>query len=221
MEWSYVAGYFDGEGHVSVDHARRRQRMNALIWSNCHEASLVAMRDFMGVGTVRQDKDVAGIRKRPIYRLTISNRSDLLSAIGGMLPHLIVKYDQVVTLRDHVTIYVDAIRSQNHGRVSSVDTEVLREWYQNDQLSCSEIAQRLGVTVSAVAMSLRVRGIPRRGRGWGKGISKSPETRRKISESKKGRPSKLRGTSRSAETRRKISEAHRRRVESRREQSDP
>lgn len=177
MDWGYVAGYFDGEGHVAMHRQRGRSDMStALVWTNTHEASLVAMREFMGLGRVYR------VKTRPIYVLRVARRNEMLRALERMLPHLIIKRERALALKQHLETAPFREVSPNFGKVAATSTEQLQRWYNDEGLSVTAIADRLGVRHSAVSKAFQIRCISRRPRGaHSKGIPKSVETRARMS----------------------------------------
>lgn len=179
MDWSYIAGYFDGEGHVG-NHPNGKYRISSLVWYNTHRLSLEAIRDFMGFGTVYLVQKRPG--RRQGYYLKIGRKIDLLSAIDGMLPFLIVKRDAAVLLREHLRLHVDETRSENYGKAASLSVEQLKNWYEVGKLSVPEIAKKIGVHSTAISTALRRHGISIRPRNAGhlKGRPKSEATKEKM-----------------------------------------
>lgn len=177
MDWSYIAGYFDGEGHVSNHLTKRRTRTHALCWYNTHRPSLESMRDFMGAGKVYVTR---ALPNRPInYVLRVTARRDLLRILEHMMPHLLVKREQAGQLYDYVLHYVTN-QSANFGRVAAVSSAQLLEWYSQGE-SFATIANRLGVSGSSIAQAFRTRQLARRGNGGAlKGKPKSAETRARM-----------------------------------------
>lgn len=156
MDWSYIAGYFDGEGHVE-NGTYRGKPARRLSWTNTHRASIEAIRAFMGVGQVRMRR-LVNDRWRPAYTLTLVRREHLLRVLDLMIPHLIVKRAQAEALRA-ATAAGDAAKSAGLGRVAAMSTDQLREWYEERHESVALIAWRLGVGQPAVSRMLRRRGI--------------------------------------------------------------
>lgn len=185
MNWSYIAGYFDGEGHVGLHPQRKKSgelsqgMITTLTWYNSHLESLEAMRAFMGVGYIRPGNGggYAGSQK-PVYVLSISRKTHLLMAIDGMLPDLLVKRDAVLALRQHLVENVNEKRAENFGLLLAIPKEDYYRWYVEEGQSLAEIARHVHATPSGVLRLLRLYDIPRRERGGAhaKGTTHSPET---------------------------------------------
>lgn len=183
MDWSYIAGYFDGEGHVSLHQMNRggKSMQRALTWYNSHLESLESMRDFMGCGSIGQK---AGTNK-PVYTLCITRRSELVPVLNELIPRLIVKRDAAERLLDFLGTVED--ESPNFGNVAATSTEQLIQWYHDEGKSYSQIAKILDVDASAIAQAFRVRGIKARpaGGSFMHNMPKSEETRRRMKESRR------------------------------------
>ena len=91
MDWSYVAGYFDGEGTVRLNEVPSRPGylLTGLSWANTHLESLEAIRDFISCGTIRPK--ARREHYRPGYELVVNRADDVLRVGEQMLPHLIIK----------------------------------------------------------------------------------------------------------------------------------
>lgn len=188
MDWGYVAGYFDGEGHVSLALKSRGDKTRGLGWYNTHVESLNAIRDFMGVGRVRLRAKSSGLGTKPAYELCITSKVALLHVLEHMIPHLIIKRSRAEELRDYLMNHVNERRMEHFGKVASVSTEQLRAWYHDEGKSQSQIAKLLGgVTPSCITQAFKLRGIEARKAGGDhqKGVQKSPETRARMQAARK------------------------------------
>lgn len=181
MDWSYIAGYFDGEGSVSCHLTKRGDRTRGMTWYNTHEGSLLAMREFMGCGIIDRRAPRAH-QNHVACALRISRKVQLLRVLDGMLPHLIVKREAAEELKRFLIEEVKEGRYLNHGKVAAVPTEQLREWHVVERWTISKIAQHLGVGVSAVWFTFQRRGIPV-DRVSTRGRPKSAETRARMKAS--------------------------------------
>lgn len=178
MDWSYVAGYFDGEGHVSLHKTKRGDSSRGLSWYNTDKPSLDAICEFMGVGKVTER--LHGLKKKRAFILDVRRKADILHVLDHMAPHLLIKKTQADMLRAYVVDHVDESRMVNYGKVAAVSTEQLVAWYDSG-LSHFDIARQIGVSRLAVAQAFRVRGIKSRqsqeaSRLKTAGVPKSAET---------------------------------------------
>jgi hypothetical protein len=192
MNWSYIAGYFDGEGHVGLHPARGRNgkrtttKITTLCWYNSHRESLEAMREFMGVGFIGPGNGESTGKfpgsKKPVYTLRISRKLALIRVIDAMLPDLLVKHDACLALRQHLIDHVNEKRAENFGKLLAIPVEDYRRWYYDEGQSMGDIARSLGATPSGVGRIFRVHNLEARPAGGAflKGTTKSPETRAKM-----------------------------------------
>lgn len=156
MDWSYVAGYFDGEGNVRFKAAPSRPDyvLIGLMWSNTHLASLEAIRQFIGCGIIRHRKPKArldGTAYVPGHQLNVERVADIVRVSEQMLPHLMIKRAKVEEMlhwaRTHRTS-----APITWGRVSEVGEQEIRRLYWDEGLTHQQIANRLGVTRNAVGV---------------------------------------------------------------------
>lgn len=180
MDWSYVAGYFDGEGCVGFHVGKRGRRTNSVTWYNTHRGSLEAIRAFIGVGQIYTGKMRGGQTKDPLA-LSVSNKAGLEHVLGHMIPHLIIKREAAIVLLNHLP-NIDSSRSANRGKAAAVPTSVLLEWYETDRLSLAQIAKRIGVHYTAVQRVFRMRVIKCRPAGAADchRLPKSEETKERM-----------------------------------------
>lgn len=161
MDWSYVAGYFDGEGHAGV----YRDGHWGMSFANTHLASLEAIRDFLGCGTVqaRSRANRTALGTKPMYHLVIRRVEDVRRVGRELLERCIVKRPALERLLAFVEDKPS--RHANHGRLAAMDRAELRRLYWDEGLSSAEIGELLGFTHSSVEALFRRNGIPRRTRG--------------------------------------------------------
>ena len=183
MDWSYIAGYFDGEGHVGLHkQTGRRGKVTTLSWYNSHLGSLKAMRDFMETGYIGLSrgggKGSFEGSKKIVYVLRISRKIQLIRIIDAMLPHLIIKHDAALALREHLVEHVNEKRAANFGVLLAVPKTDYERWYLVERQSLAMIATHLHATPAGVLRLFKLHGIPLRPAGGShlKGIPKSPET---------------------------------------------
>lgn len=170
MEWSYVAGYFDGEGS-----ARFKATLVEISFANTHTGSLNAIKDFIGCGTIYKhwSKERDFIRASKCYTLSISRHQDVLRVAKEMLPHSIIKAEKLAVLIQYIETKVWSNRSRafilQH---SNITKELLETLYWKEGKTFDEIGAIYGVKHSAVMYQFDKFGIPSRKRGAG------PNTRR-------------------------------------------
>lgn len=181
MEWAYIAGFFDGEGHVNygaVSRGNGTKRATGLSFYNTNAEVLNAIQAVIG-GYIswRQSSGFDG--RKPIGCLRVSKKVEIVHALQHMLQHLIVKRARAEQLLGYVQEHVDDTRMVNFGKVAEVSNEQLRQWNHEEGLGICDIARKLGVNPSAVSQAFSIRGIPTRRKSM-KGIAKSEETRRRM-----------------------------------------
>ena len=185
MDWSYIAGFFDGEGHVALHQTKRGDKTHALSWFNTDRAVIDAMQTFMGAGHIVV-RPAHGLGKKCQYILTVSRKADLLRVLDELIPRLLIKHQAAKALLKHLEEEVDEHRMDNFGKVSAIDDDQLKEWHFGEGRSVTEIAKMVGVHYSAVSQSFKLRGIKPNRKSL-KGIPKSEETRRRMTVARRQR----------------------------------
>ena len=84
VDWSYVAGYFDGEGHAGV----YANGSWGLTFTNTHRPSLEAMLTFIGRGmiTSRNKDTCGGLGSKICYNLVIRRVEDVRAVCAELIP---------------------------------------------------------------------------------------------------------------------------------------
>jgi intein/homing endonuclease len=92
MNIHYIAGFIDAEGCICIQKLRpgRRYREVRLEVVNTHLDTLVTMREFFGIGVVR---DRLGYRlgKKPQYKWEVSGADRVREVLSRVRDHLIQK----------------------------------------------------------------------------------------------------------------------------------
>lgn len=195
VDWSYVAGYFDGEGHVGFHlvnvKSKGEIRTRSLQWINTHLGSLEAIRECIQTGRISKKSTQPG--RKQCYLLTVTGKKNLLPVLDILIPLLLIKRQQAEELRGYLINNVKA-QSEGFGKAAALTAEQLECWYHAEDKSLEQIAALVGVSVQAIWRVMKLRGVPRRPQG--------------------GRPDRPRAP-RSEETKRRIGEANRRRWQER------
>ena len=97
MNWSYIAGFFDGEGCITWSKNQTGKRYPYLTMSNTNRYVLDSINRFLLEHGIRskvyswQSKEsiVKGWKQK--YWLAIQDKTSIEDCIFGMIPHLIVK----------------------------------------------------------------------------------------------------------------------------------
>ena len=87
ITWSYVAGFFDGEGSLHFD--RYKSSVQIRMDNTCEKA-LVEIMKFVGCGRI-SNRGRAKPHHKDCFRLTIANHVDVLRLLAKMRAYLIVK----------------------------------------------------------------------------------------------------------------------------------
>lgn len=97
---AYLAGFFDGEGYVGLaSNTRRTSTRKApklsfqpkIAIGQKHPAVLLSIQESLGYGSITRHKTRFGFT----YRFRVHNRIDVIRFLEEVLPHVIVKREQV------------------------------------------------------------------------------------------------------------------------------
>ena len=166
MNWGYVAGYFDGEGCAGIYHVASKSpnyHKCELTWHNTHLESLVAIQEFIGCGRIdkRGDKNKAKETHKDMYALHVERRADMLLVIPHLLEYCLIKTDKLREIQDWL-VHHTKDQSQGYGTLDSFGVERIRHLYWEGGLTQEEIAERVGVTQTAVSYFMQKHGLLRR-----------------------------------------------------------
>jgi len=165
MDWSYIAGYFDGEGNVvfNAPPSRPNYVITGLCWTNTHLESLAAMQAFMGCGRISKGRRMK-LGRRDIYSLEVRCRDDILRVGRQLLPRLVIKRQRLLEM---VAFVREHRRSQpkTWGRLAALGVAEVRRLYWLEGLNQKQIGVRAGVPRNAVAVFMGRNGIKGRPRG--------------------------------------------------------
>ena len=165
MDWSYIAGYFDGEGHVNfrARPSRPGYVVTGLAWTNTHLESLAAMRAFMGCGTISRGRRFErGLHY--IYALEVRRCEDVVRVGEQILPHLIIKRQRVAEMLTFVREHRRPA-PEGWGRLTALGVGEVRRLYWTEGMTQQQIGEHVGVHRNAVAVFMGRHGIEGRPRG--------------------------------------------------------
>lgn len=101
MDWSYIAGFFDGEGCVTYSRphigGKIYKQYPYLTFSNTNKDVLVRIQEFLVSNNIRcilnsfSRKHRLALGWKECYTLNIYDKHSVQECIYGMHPHLIVK----------------------------------------------------------------------------------------------------------------------------------
>ena len=150
MDWSYVSGYFDGEGTARCKAAPSRPDyvLTMLSWANTHEESLRKIHEFIGCGYIQRRKKKSEEYTRG-YELKVNRALDVIRVGEAMLPHLIIKHDKVKEIIEFVKQNRKPL-PKNWGVLSSVGPDEIRRLYWEGGLNQDQIGRMCGCGGKAV-----------------------------------------------------------------------
>ena len=90
MDWSYIAGFFDGEGNFHIIFTKRSIQIICRIYGNSVEV-FNEMVKFMGFGNVYIYK-----LKNRVPELIISKKEEVKIFLDNIFPHLILKKEHAL-----------------------------------------------------------------------------------------------------------------------------
>jgi DNA-binding XRE family transcriptional regulator len=168
MDWSYIAGYFDGEGHVHFKAAPSRPDyiLISLSWANTHKRSLEAIKEFIGCGILNPATKKEGYKLG--YCLAITRVADILRVGEAMLPYLLIKQQELQEMMEWAKVHRTA-QKETWGILGRVGAEEITRLYHVEGLTQRQIAEKIGVSDGAVASFFLRHGINGRRRGPAEG----------------------------------------------------
>lgn len=112
MTWAYLAGFFDGEGHVGMDRNRGYGYSPRIVLPQSGERGRKVL-EKIAVFLVQQGLRSPAISvsppvklsKLPIWRLYISSRHEATLFLRGILPYLQVKHIEAQDMLRHMQVF--------------------------------------------------------------------------------------------------------------------
>lgn len=98
IDWQYIAGFFDGEGSV-VRYGKGRNWI--LTFTNSHEPTLKAIRDFLDYGHIYLTQRRTSRQrdsKKPVYFLKVNRWVDVIRIGQELLPRTQIKSDKLLQM---------------------------------------------------------------------------------------------------------------------------
>ena len=86
MDWSYIAGFFDGEGNLHLNFVKNKTNLQLMcrIYSS-DKPVLDIIKEFIdGKGHIYKDKN-------DVYELTIAKKTDVFFFLKNLFPYLVLK----------------------------------------------------------------------------------------------------------------------------------
>lgn len=170
MNWSYIAGFFDGEGCISTEWNRARRGMNFRM-QFCQSGQegqdvLEEIKEFMakrGIHSTMCHRSKKG-RNRQMHVLVVSSRGSILRCLVGVLPHLRVKKTKAQDLWRFLRLYPALPKGYNfretNGYRAKVPLDVLVAEYRSG-VSVKDLAVKYEYSeVNAIYNRFRKHGVP-------------------------------------------------------------
>ncbi len=85
MDWSYLAGFFDGEGNIHFNKIKDKSYQILCRIYSSDKLILLSIRDFLGFGNIYQRKSTG------VFELTITNKESNFTFLKSILPYSILK----------------------------------------------------------------------------------------------------------------------------------
>jgi len=99
MEWSYIAGFFDGEGNIHVNKLKRTVQIVCRMYSS-EKPVLHKIKEFLGYGNIYY-KVKESKNRSSVYELVISGKANVRSFLKSILNLTIVKKPQIIYTLDN------------------------------------------------------------------------------------------------------------------------
>jgi intein/homing endonuclease len=164
MSWEYIAGFFDGEGHVEKPSRGRHFNCKVTIGQLVrHRGVLDEIVEFLreyGIKAKIYDHPL-GERRSPMCYLIITSVVNAEAFLTALLPHLRVKRTDVLASLAVARDRIERERERQHG----IETAV--RLYLEHQVPIYQAAKQGGVDARTVSVRLRALGweVPRGGKG--------------------------------------------------------
>jgi len=160
LDWSYIAGLFDGEGtvtHSPKGNHGNRPEVGIRIY-NTDRKPLDHIKDFCAFGHVYAMRHRGPWRYKICYSFDTSNHEDVLSFAEKILPHAIIKRRQL----EELVVAIKTYKWKQSPHPLNWNPETIRRLYWDEQKGSYEIARMLNTLPTTIVSFMRHRGIPRR-----------------------------------------------------------
>jgi hypothetical protein len=94
LDWAYLAGFFDGEGCISLHSRYRVDGWRVRLTVSQSDYRLLALYEKFEVGRLRRIEPRGKFKARPSYQWIINKGSEVEWLLQGMMPYLRFKKDQ-------------------------------------------------------------------------------------------------------------------------------
>ena len=95
MDWSYIAGFFDGEGNLHLTFVKNKTQLQlrCRLYSSVVEV-LNKIKDFIGYGYIYTNKK-SNEEWSLVYELSITKKKEVFSFLNNIFPFLVIKKNHV------------------------------------------------------------------------------------------------------------------------------
>lgn len=106
VEWAYIAGLYDGEGHCQLI---LKNRQYALVITNSNYAVIEWCRLAVGIGWLYKSRYRERVSRNwsSVWQWKITRLSEIVTLTKGILPYLKIKYSEVKLIGDFAQRKVD------------------------------------------------------------------------------------------------------------------
>lgn len=98
MDWNYIAGFFDGEGNISINIIRKKGKIRGLQLAcrmyNSNKEVLLKIKEFLGYGNIYENKKNS-FNWRLVYELSINCKKNVLSFLINIKDIAYIKKEQI------------------------------------------------------------------------------------------------------------------------------
>lgn len=161
IDWGYVAGFFDGEGHV------RWPSSIGLEFSNTNNVLLDRIQRFMMAGRIYMNRRRNPRSGKNAYVLVVQRIEELRRVVPEMVARTFIKRDALLGLLKGLENRKP--RPGAYGRLEKIGKETIRSMYWKHGLNTRAIAGNVGVCQQSVSEYMRRHDIPRRPDAAGRG----------------------------------------------------
>lgn len=159
MNWNYVAGFFDGEGSVTVRTHQHGKDYFSLLFYNTHLPTLRTLRAFLHCGSILKSCGGKGHQKQ-VWVLKINRQRQNLSIAKQLVNRTIIKRPKLRKL-------IRILSTRNHnGELRELTRSRLKQLYWENAMSPREIALLVGCCPTSITNKMTRLGIRRRPRGY-------------------------------------------------------
>lgn len=105
MNWQYLAGFFDGEGHVGVHKGRGKYTQHDIAIANTHEPTIDAISRFLSSQTIKHSKfkrTYTVKHWKTAYKIKVTSIRAGIVFLELILPFLLTKREQALSTLEYL-----------------------------------------------------------------------------------------------------------------------